>query len=329
MNFHRRHILTSTALLAVSGSFGLRAQTPKPNKTIAYLGRHSLEQEASRLDGLITGLAALGWNSGANLKIELGWARGDAKQYPAIAGELMAHVPAVIVTGDDLIAKSILPVTLATPVVFAVGFDPLGYGIVKSLASPGGNVTGISLQTRELSPKRLGLLKEAVAALKIVGAFHRAGDANALQWLDTTREQAKRLGVQVIGAPISSIEDIAVQFDLLAKQRAGAILNIPDSLFSQARRQLAELALKHRMASIGGVPEFADAGALLSYAPNPVAAHRRAASLVAKILEGGHPRNLPVEQIELFEMVVNLRTAKALGIKMPQSMLLQATRVIE
>ena len=329
MTFHRRDILTSTALLAASGSFGLRAQTPKPNKTIAYLGRHSPELEGSRLDSLVTGLTALGWKRGVNLTIEVGWAHGDPARYPAIAAELLARAPSVLVAFDDLVAKMIMPVTGSTPIVFAAGFDPVGYGVVKSLSSPGGNVTGISLQSRDLSPKRLGLLKESIPSLRAVGAFYRTGDANALEWFNTVRDQAKRVGIQVMAAPVGTDMDIVVQFNLLARQRVGAILNVPDGLFFRNRRQMAELALKHRMASIGGVQEFADAGALLSYAPDGVAANRRAATLVAKILEGGHPRNLPVEQLNVFEMVVNLRTAKALGIKMPQSMLLQATRVIE
>ena len=325
----RRKLLTAAALLASSGSFGLRAQTTKPVKTIAYLGRHSPEQEGSRLDSLTAGLAGLGWKRGVNLTIEVGWANGDPARYPAIATELLARAPSVLVVFDDFVAKMIMPVTGSTPIVFAGGFDPTGYGVVKSLSSPGGNVTGISLQSRELSPKRLGLLKETVPSLRVVGAFHRTGDANALEWFNIVREQAKRVGIQVLSAPASTDADIAVQFNLLARQRAGAILNIPDGLFFRNRQQMAELALKHRMASIGGVQEFADAGALLSYAPDGVAANRRAAALVAKILDGGHPRDMPVEQLNVFEMVVNLRTAKALGIKMPQSMLLQATRVIE
>ena len=242
---------------------------------------------------------------------------------------MAAKKPAALIVSRDTEAKIALPLMGSVPILFAAGFDPLGLGLVKSLAKPGGTVTGISIQNRELSPKRLSLLKEAVPRLARVGALLRSGDANALHWLEVTTTQGRARGVQVIPAPVGGRDDLASAFESMAKQGAGAVMNIADRLFFDTRRELAELSLKHRMASIAGTPEFADAGTLLSYAPDTNSAWKQLAHLVDKILKGANPAEMPVEQLGIYELVVNMKTAKALGITIPPSILVQATRVIE
>ena len=263
------------------------------------------------------------------MKLDINWGQNDPARYRELAMALAANKPALLVVPRDTEAKIAFPLMGSVPILFASGFDPIGSGLVKSLARPGGTVTGISSQNRELSAKRLGLLKEAVPRLTRVGALLRTGDANALRWLQDTTDQGKARGIQVIAAPVGRREDLVPAFESMAKQDVGAVMNIADGLFFETRRELAELSLKHRMASIGGVPEFADEGALLSYAPDVSVAWKQIAGFVDRIRKGANPADMPVEQLNIYELVVNMKTAKALGIKIPNSILVQATRVIE
>ena len=243
---------------------------------------------------MVARLTELGWKEGVNLNLDINWGQNDPERYRKLATALAAKKPALLVVPRDTEAKIALPLMGSVPILFASGFDPIGSGLVKSLARPGGTVTGISSQNRELSPKRLGLLKEVVPRLTRVGALYRAGDANALHWLEVSTAQGKARGMQVIPAPVGRREDLASAFESMAKQMAGAVMNIADRLFFETRRELAELSLKHGMASIGGVPEFADAGALLSYAPDASAAWRQIAGFVDRVLKGANPADMPV-----------------------------------
>jgi len=304
-----------------------QARTTAPRIAIAVWGSQALD--ANRVAGLLAGLAELGWKDGATIQVDVAWGEGDSARYRSIVAELVAKMPALLVVSRDTEVKTALPLTGAMPILFAVGVDPVGIGVVTSLAVPGGTVTGVSIQNRELSPKRLSLLKEAVPRLARIGALYRATDENAVHWLKITTEQGKGRGVQVVPVPIDGREDLVPAFAAMAKQKTRAILNIPDRLFFELRKDLADLSLKHGMASIGGVQEFADSGALLSYAPDVISAWRRLATYVDRILKGAVPAKMPVEQLNVFELVVNLRTARALKIQIPSSILLQATRVIE
>ena len=324
----RRLVLAGLAF-AILWPLRVRAQSAKPAPRIGVAVWGSQELDAHRVASLKAGLADLGWKDGTNMQLDIAWGQGNQARYRSLIAELVTKKPALLVVSRDTEASIALPMTGSIPILFASGFDPVGLGLVTSLANPGGTVTGISMQNRELSPKRLELLKEAMPQLARVGALYREGDENSLHWLKITGEQGRARGVQVVPIPIGRREDLAPAFASAAKQKTGAILNIADRLFFELHKDLAEFSLKHGMASIGGVPEFAEAGALLSYAPDAAFAWRRLATFVDRILKGAVPAKMPVEQLNVFEFVVNLRTAKALKIKLPQSLLLQATRVIE
>ena len=324
----RRQFLAAFGLVALAAP--LRAQAPKePRRIGLFFESGSPETQAPYIRAMTEGLAALGWKEGSNLVIEVAWGRGEQERYPAVVRELVARKPALIVVRTDSIAKIASLAAGEVPILFAAAFDPVGLGLVKSLANPGGRITGISSQNRELSPKRFALLKEAVPRLKRVGALYRKGDANAEHWLGEVVKLAGASGIRVIPAAIQRREDIAPAFEQFAKQKVSGVLHIPDTIFFEARVQMAELSIKHRMASTGGNSEFAVAGALLAYAPDSTAGYRRLAGIADKILRSANPGTIPVEQANVYELAVNLGTARAFGIKLPGSLMLQATRVIE
>ena len=318
----------SVIAFAALNSRGLRAQ-PSTARRIAFAGAGLPEADAKRLSLLLAALADLGWKEGTSLHIDTAWGQNDPARYRKVVADLIAKAPELLVVPRDTEAKSVLSETGAVPLLFASGFDPIGTGVVQSLSRPGGTVTGISIQNRELSAKRLGLLKDALPQLSRVGALYRAGEANALHWLKATTDQGRSHGMQVLPAPIARREDLTAAFAAFSRQGAKAVMNIADRLFFETRVELARLALEHRMASIGGVSEFAEAGALLAYAPDSGLAWKLLAGFVDRILKGAKPATMPVEQVNVYELVVNLGTAKTLGIKLPQAILLQATRVIE
>ncbi len=328
MILRRRMILAGLASAILQPAL-VRAQAGPSVPRIAIAVWGSQASESHRVAGLIAGLAELGWKDGVTMQVNIGWGESNSARYRSVVAELVAKKPSVLLVSRDAEALIALPLTGSLPILFASGFDPVGIGLVTSLANPGGMVTGVSIQNREFSPKRLSLLTEAVPRLARVGALYRPMDENAVHWLKITTEQGKGRGVQVVPVPIDRREDLVPAFAALAKQKTGAILNIPDRLFFEMRKDLADLSLKHGLAAIGGVQEFADSGALLSYAPDVISAWRRLATFVDRILKGAVPAKMPVEQLNVFELVVNLRTAKALKIQIPASLLLQATRVIE
>ena len=298
-------------------------------RRIGMLGWSTPESEGERVTILADALAKLGWKEGVNVMFDVTWAQGDAARFRQLATALAVRKPALVVVSRDTEAKIAFPLLGTVPILFASGFDPVGLGLVKSLARPGGTVTGVSTQLRELSVKRLELLKETLPHLTKVGALFRTGDANASHWLSVTVREGKARGIQVISAPIGRREDLVPAFESMAKQGAGAVLNIADGLFFETRQELADLSIKYKMASIGGVSQFADTGSMLSYAPDLLAAWRQLAGFLDRVLKGARPADIPVEQVNVYELVINLKTAGALGIKVPQSLLLQATRVIE
>ena len=328
MNIRRKLVIALGAgALAVPCAL-LAQQTGKAHR-VGILGWETPESRGENLALLVARLAELGWKDDVNIKLDVTWARSDPARFREHAVALAARKPALVVVWRDTDAVIALPLMGATPILFAIGLDPVGLGLVKSLARPGGSVTGISFQNRALSGKKLGLLKEAVPKLTRVGALYRNGDANALHWAEETAEQGKAHGILVIPVPIARREDLAPAFESMAKQGVGAVLNIPDVLFFQTRQELADLSLKHRLASIGGISQLADAGSLLSYGPEISIAWKNLAGFADRVLKGARPADMPVEQLNVFEMVVNLKTARALKLQLPLSLILQATRVIE
>ena len=305
------------------------AQAPAGTRRVALLLASNAAATSKWSKALVAGLAERGWVEGRNLRLDFRYAEGDASRYRPLAVELLGQKPDVFVAGFESIAREATGLTKTVPVVFAIGFDPVGNGLVQSFARPGGNVTGISILSYELMPKRLALLKEAVPALTRVAVLYRKGDINAARAISALAEPAKSLRLTIVPSEVGDAAALEGSFEHIVRQKADGIMVVADPFFFQHAARLAELAIKHRLALGYGAIEAATAGALFSYSPDFVAVYRLLATLIDKLLKGAKPTDIPVEQLNVYELVVNLKTARALGIKLPPSFLLQATQTIE
>jgi putative ABC transport system substrate-binding protein len=305
----------------LSGTHRVNAQTDK--RRVAYLSIGSATDPGSMFPRFMDWLRELGWTEGSNLIVDARFTQGDRARWAPLTGELLALQPDVLVASTDFMLVPGAAATKTVPLVFVGGIDPVGLGLVKSLARPGANVTGLSALEIELIPKRLALLKEAVPGLKVVGVF-----TSSNRWgLDTFEDVRRKLDLQFVPALTDRPEDLEPAFEKFAKAGATGALDLSSVVFGE-RYRVAALAIKHRIAMLSS-PAIADSGVLLSYGHNHSELFKRAATLVDRILKGAKPADIPVEQVNVYEFVVNLRTARALGIELPQTLILQATRVIE
>ena len=278
------------------------------------------------IEGLRRGLRDLGYFEGQNLSIEYGLA-DSADQLPNVAARL------VRLNVDVLLASGTPPVPVAKratqriPVVFIASIDPVATGIVASLARPGGNVTGFAGIHSDLMGKRLELLREAVHRLSRVAVMFQATNPGNAQYLRQTEIAARALGIQLQLLAVRNADDIERVFS--EARGAGGLIQLDDVIFTSHRRQLVDLAAKYQLAAMYGFREFVDAGGLMAYGPDYPDLYRRAATYLDKIFKGAKPADLPVEQPTKFELVINLRTAKALGLTIPPSVLLRADQVIQ
>jgi len=278
------------------------------------------------------GLRDLGYVEGRNVVIEYRDAEGKFERLPALAAELVALKVDVIVAGGNSLARAAKQATRTLPIVFASVSDPVGSGLVTSLARPGGNVTGAAILSPELVGKRLELLTLAVpgvsrvAVLWLPGALGERTEKDMLKEADVA---ARALGVQLQFVEARGPADLDRAFSDMTRARAGALTVLPSLMFLREHRRLVDLAAKHRLPAVYTVKEYVDAGGLMAYAPNLADVFRRAATYVDRILKGAKPGDLPVEQPTKFELVINLKTAKALGLTIPPSLLQRADQVIE
>jgi putative tryptophan/tyrosine transport system substrate-binding protein len=286
--------------------------------------------EAARpWEALFQGLKELGYVEGQNLTIERRWAEGRAERYHELAAELVALKPDVIVAAYTPSVSAAKRATSTIPIVIAIAGDPVGAGLVASLARPGGNITGMSAQNSpELAGKRLHFLKEAVPRLSRVGFLvNRTLPHRDVLWNDLQRA-APAIGIKLVPFEVSGPEDFAGGLTAKASESVEALIVHPDPLAFNHRRDIGEFGLKKKIPVVAAYG-FAEAGCLMSYDFIWSDAFRRAASYVDKILKGARPADLPIEQANKFELVINLKTAKALGLTIPQSLLLRADQVIE
>jgi len=323
----RREVLAFAAACLPAWPLPLMAQGEGRVRRVAYLGSSGASRHL--VDAFVSSLPEHGWIVGKNLAFDARYTEGDPARLPALTNELLALKPNLFVSATDIYARVAAAADTAVPVVFVLGFDPVGVGLVKTLAAPGGRCTGFSVLNWELNPKRLALLKEAVPRLGRVSVLYREGDPNARAALELTEQAGRDLKIEVLRSPINGPDDFSSAFKRMAQLGANGVLNIPDSLFFKWRQQLAEMAIQHRLAAMFGATEYADAGMLLAYGTDFKDVFVRAAGLVGRILKGADPANIPVEQANTYELVVNLRTARSLGIVLSRSLRLQATRVIE
>jgi putative ABC transport system substrate-binding protein len=278
------------------------------------------------------GLRDLGYVEGHNVAIEYRDAEGTLERLPALAAELVALRVDVIVAPGTPQALAAKQATRTIPIVFAVAGDSITDGLVTSLARPGGNVTGLSFLAPELVGKHLEQLKQAVPGVSRVAVLWQPGGFGERTEKDMLKEaevaaRALRVRLQVVEA--RGPADVARAFSDMTRAHAGALTVLGSSMFTSERRRLVDLAAKHRLPAVYPQREFVDVGGLMAYGPNVADLFRRAASYVDKILKGAKPGDLPIEQPTKFELVINLKTAKALGLTIPQSVLLRADQVIE
>jgi len=269
----------------------------------------------------------LGWIDGRTIAIEYRWSEGRPERYAEIAPEFVRLNVDVIVTVGSAV-PIVKQATSTIPIVFAVGIDPVGSGLVASLAKPGGNVTGLSIQANELAGKRLELLREVMPQLRRLAIMFNADNTQPVLEMGETQAEARRLGLEVAPLAIRRAEDVGPAFQGL-KARADALYVAVDQLIVANRAPILASALGERMPTIFSTSDFARAGALMSYGPSYSDLFRHSADLVDKILRGTKPADIPVEQPTKFELVINLTTAKALDLKIPLSLLARADDVIE
>jgi len=309
--------------------FYANAQQPAKVPRIGFLSSLSPAAVSARMDAFRQGLRELGYVEGKNIVIESRWAEGKTERLPELAAELVRLKVDVIVTGGPSVNRFAKEATVTIPIVLAFDNDPVGNGFAASLARPGGNVTGLSALSPEISGKQLELLKEIVPTLSRVAVLGNSAEpANALV-LREVELAAGALGVKLQYLDVLGPKDIETAFRAASKGRADAVLVLLSPVVISHRTQLVEIALRSRLPAIYFRPEFVEDGGLMSYATSFADLSRRAATYVDKILKGTKPADLPVEQPTKFELVINLKTAKQIGVTIPQSVLFRADKVIK
>jgi len=327
---NRRRLVVALGVGAFAAPFSSVAQQ-KPAKIprIGLLSPFSPADAMPWYKALQVGLRDLGWVEGKNIGIEYRYAEGKSDRLPDLAADLVrlnVDIIVTTITPDALAAKN---ATRVIPIVMAAAGEPVASGIVESLARPGGNVTGLSQMTIELGGKRLELLKEIVPKLYRVAVLWEPATAiSTLAWKEI-QLPARQLGIELYSLEILTANDLDKAFEAAIRVRAGALAIMPSPVFTANLKQIANHAVKSHLPSIYNVGDFADAGGLVTYGPNRADLFRRAATYVDKILKGAKPGDLPIEQPTKFDLVVNVKTAKAIGITIPGTILLQATKVIQ
>lgn len=323
----RRHFVLALGAGLYIGSRLAMAQ-PRDMALIGLLDHGSANARQHLWGAFRQRLRELGYVEGRNVTFEGRWAEGQAERLPALAADLVARNVDVIVTAGVLAALAAKQVTSSIPIVTATGSDPVHLGI-KSLAHPGSNVTGVTTQTDETSGKRLELLRELIPTLSRLAVLSDKADPVTEQQTEDTQAIARTLGISVEVFSMRSPDEIETAFSAFAQAGAEALI-VPSSpmLFSE-RQRLAEFALKYRLPMAVAQREYAEAGGLLAYASNLAERFLRAADFVDKILKGAKPSDLPFEQPTSFELVINVRTATALGLTVPPTLLARADEVIE
>jgi len=322
----RRDFITLLGGAAAAWPLAARAQQLAKLPTIGFLGTTTPSGWSQWVAAFVQRLRDLGWVEGRTITLEYRWAEGRDERFAAIAAEFVQlKVDVIVTSGTALLAAK--QATSVIPIVFAVANDPVGSGFVASLSRPGGNVTGLSLQSTDLAGKRLELLREVVPGLRRLAIMAHVGNPGAVLELAGIQAAARALGLEVATLEIRRAEDIAPTFDML--KSVDALYVETDALMSTHRIRINTLALAARLPTMHGGRAYVEAGGLMSYGPNYTELFRRAADLVDKVLRGQKPSDIPVEQPTNFDLIINLTTAKALGIDVPPMLLARADEVIE
>ena len=324
----RRELLAALGGAAVAWPLAARAQQPGKLPTIGFLGTITPAVQIRWTAAFVQRLRELGWIEGRNIAIEYRWAEGSSERAAEIVAEFVGQKVDVIVTGGTEYVHEAKQATSVIPIVFPNVGDPVGSGLVAGLARPGGNVTGLSIQGTDTVGKRVELLREVIPSLRRLAIMANVGNSAVVLEMREAQAAARTLGLEVTTLEIRRAEDITPAFEAF-KSWADALYICPDPLTNTNRVRINTLALGTRLPTISGVREQVEAGGLMSYGPNFPDLFRRAADFVDKILRGAKPADIPVEQPTKFDLVINLTTAKALGLEVPPTLLARADEVIE
>jgi putative ABC transport system substrate-binding protein len=324
----RREFIT---LLGSAAAWPLAARAQQPAMpVIGFMSARSPEDSVHLLEAFRGGLKEGGFVENENVAIEFRWAKGDYGRLPALAAELVSRRVAVIAAvGGEPSGLAAKRATSEIPIVFGIGGDPVQLGLVASLNRPGGNVTGVTLLTKLMEPKRLGLLRDLAPGVDLIGALFNPNFQAAAVQLQQLEEAARAAGQRIVIARASSDEALEAAFASLVRDGVGALLVTADPYFDTRRDRIVAFAARQRLPAIYQFREYAVAGGLLSYGVSITDAYRQCGAYTARILKGAKPAELPVHQPTKFELVINMKTAKTLGLKISDNLLTLADEVIE
>jgi putative ABC transport system substrate-binding protein len=314
-------------LVPLAASFAPSAygQTPK---VVGFLGPTAAATSKERTSAFVQRLSDHGWTDGRNMTIEYRWANGRTDQFAPLAGELVKLNVAVIATFGTATALAVKHATASIPIVFTVVGDPVDSGLVASLARPGGNVTGTSTQHQDTVGKRMQLLRELVPAIRSLAMLTNIGNPADLEEKVQVQQASKKIGIELVPIDVRGEEEITSAMATL-QGRVQALYVASDALFSDNMKQINRIAFETQLPLIAGFGEMAEAGGLISYGPDYLDLFRRAADQVDQVLRGAAPSDIPVERPTKFELIVNVRTAKAIGLTVPPTLLATSDKVIE
>ena len=321
----RRQFLTFAGGLLLAP---FRARSAQGSRRIGFLGNSTLELESNLIEPFRKGLREFGYVEGRNVVVEYRWAEGRYERFPNLVQDLIAGKVEVLVTAGTPATLAVKAETRTLPVVMIAVGDPVGTGVVESLARPGGNITGLTSISAELEGKRLELLREVMPDVSHVAVLWNS--ASPLQFLGErrTRAAAEALGIKILSVGVRAEEGFEKAFDLIEKAQAQALLVLADRLFLHHRERIMSFATRHRLPGVHAYRELIEAGGLMSFGPSYEEMHRRAAYFVDRILKGADPAELPVERPAVFDLVINQRAADNLGLTLPASVLLRATAIL-
>jgi ABC-type uncharacterized transport system substrate-binding protein len=329
-NMQRREFITLLGGTVATWPLAARAQQPNM-PMVGYLSTRSLSESANIVAAFRKGLNEAGYSEGRNVVIEWRFAEGHYDRLRALAADLIGRQVNVLVatggTGSAVAAKSLVPATM--PMVFAMGGDPVKLGIVPDLARPPGNVTGITFLVNALTAKQLQLLQELAPKAKVIGFLVNPNDPNLSSQMNQAREATNALGHKLVIANASTERELESAFAMLAQERVEALFVQVDPFFTDRREKVAALAAQYSLPAIYALREFVDAGGLMSYGTSVTDANRQLGVYAGQVLKGKNPADLPVMQSTKFELVINLATAKTLGLTVPPTLLTAADEVIE
>jgi ABC-type uncharacterized transport system substrate-binding protein len=324
----RREFITLLGGAAVAWPLSARAQQSAKVPRVGFMGNSTEALEANLVGPFREGLRELGYEEGRNIIIEYRWAEGKYERFPALIAELLAGNLDVIVTAGTPASLAVKKATSSVPLVMIAVGEPVATGLVASLARPGGNITGVTSISPEIEGKRLELLREVVPGLSHIAVLWNAGSPVQVIQERETQVAAQTLGMKMLSLGVRTQEEIEGAFATMLRERPEALFVLADRLFLHHRKRIMDFAVQHRLPGVHAYRELVEVGGRMSYGPSYADMHRRAATYVVRILKGEKPADLPVERPVKFELVLNLKAAKAFDLEIPPTLLARADEVI-